>query len=72
MFGSYNAGRVPILRAQELAAARAFDPTRWASVEAVAPDVPRWRHRETLNYVRRIEGNLARMDPRGRVVRRAQ
>ena len=72
MFGSYNAGRVPILHAQELAAARAFDPARWASVEAVAPDVPRWRHRETLNYVRRIEGNLARMDARGRLVRRAQ
>ena len=72
MFASYNAGRVPILRAQDLAAARAFDPSRWASVEAVAPDVPRWRHRETLNYVRRIEGNLARMDARGHVVRRAQ
>ena len=72
MFGSYNAGRVPILRAQDLAAVRAFDPTRWASVEAVAPDVPRWRHRETLNYVRRIEGNLARLDAQGSVVRRAR
>ena len=70
MFGSYNAGRVTILRAQDLAAAREFDPARWASVEAVAPDVPRWRHRETLSYVRRIEGNLARLDDRGRVVRR--
>ena len=72
MFGSYNAGRVPILRAQDLAAARAFDPARWASVEAVAPDVPRWRHRETLRYVRRIDANLARLDERGRVVRRAR
>jgi len=71
-FGSYNAGRVPILRAQELAVARGFDPTRWASVETVARDVPRWRHRETLTYVRRIEANLGRMDARGRVVRRAQ
>ena len=52
--------------------ARAFDPARWASVEAVAAEVPRWRHRETLTYVRRIEANLARLDARGRVVRRAQ
>jgi membrane-bound lytic murein transglycosylase F len=44
MFGSYNAGRLPILRAQILARGRALDPRVWASVEQVAPEVRRWRH----------------------------
>jgi membrane-bound lytic murein transglycosylase F len=70
MFGSYNAGRSPILRAQGLARRRALDPRYWASIEAVADLVRRWRHRETITYVQRIQGNLARMDERGRVVRK--
>jgi membrane-bound lytic murein transglycosylase MltF len=69
MFASYNAGRVPILRAQILAQRRALDPRVWASIELVAPQVRRWRHRETLGYVRKIEANLSRMDMRGRLVR---
>ncbi len=69
MFASYNAGRIPILRAQVLARTRALDPRLWASVEMVAPEVRRWRHQETLNYLKRIQANLDRMDPRGRVVR---
>lgn len=71
MFASYNAGRVPILRAQDLARRHTLDPRLWASVEAVAAGVPRWRHQETLGYVRRINENLARVDSRGRVIRRA-
>jgi membrane-bound lytic murein transglycosylase F len=67
MFGSYNAGRIPILRAQGVARQRALDPRYWASVEIVAADVPGWRHRETLNYVRRINENLALLDDRGRI-----
>jgi len=70
MLGSYNAGRSPILRAQGLARRRSLDPRYWASVEVVAPHVRRWRHRETLTYVRRIQDNLERMDEQGRVVRR--
>ncbi len=70
MFGSYNAGRIPLLRAQELARSRTLDPRLWQSIEVVAPEVPRWRHDETIEYVRRILANLARMDSRGRVVRR--
>ena len=69
MFASYNAGRVPLLRAQNLARVRALDPRLWGSVAAVASEVPRWRHAETLTYVERIGANLQRMDPRGRVVR---
>lgn len=70
MFASYNAGRVPILRARDLARSRTLDPRRWASVELVAPEVRRWRHEETLQYVQRINANLTRLDHRGRVVRR--
>jgi len=67
MFASYNAGRVPLLRAQGLARSQALDPRLWGSVAVVAPEVPRWRHEETLNYVERIRANLQRMDLRGRV-----
>jgi membrane-bound lytic murein transglycosylase MltF len=69
MFASYNAGRIPILRAQDIARGRTLNPRAWASIEIVAPEVPGWRHRETLNYVRRINENVGRMDSRGRVVR---
>lgn len=69
MFASYNAGRMPILRAQTLARGQSLDPRHWVSIEQVAPLVRRWRHRETLAYVRKIEANLARMDSRGRVIR---
>ena len=71
MFASYNAGRVPILRARTLARSRALDPALWTSIALVAPEVRGWRHRETLTYVQRIQANLDRMDARGRVVRRA-
>jgi membrane-bound lytic murein transglycosylase MltF len=67
MFGSYNAGRIPILRAQGLARQKQLDPRYWASIEVVAPEVRGWRQVETLNYVRRIRQNLDRLDARGRV-----
>ena len=70
MFASYNAGRIPLLRAQELARTRQLGPRLWPSIEAVAAEVPRWRHLETITYVKRIEGNLGRMDDRGKVVRK--
>jgi membrane-bound lytic murein transglycosylase F len=70
MFGSYNAGRGTILRAQDAARLLALDPRFWVNIEQAASGVRRWRHQETLDYVRRIEANLARMDSRGRVVRR--
>jgi membrane-bound lytic murein transglycosylase MltF len=67
MFGSYNAGRSILLRAQRLAHERALNGRLWPSIRVVAPQVPRWRHGETLTYVERIEANLRRMDTRGRV-----
>ena len=71
MFGSYNAGRSVLLRAQRAARERALDQRFWPSIQTVAPTVPRWRYTETLTYVERIKANLARMDPRGRVTKTA-
>lgn len=59
MFASYNAGERTIQRAADSARARGRplpDSLRWADIEAVADRVPRWRYRETLGYVRRIDG----------------
>jgi membrane-bound lytic murein transglycosylase MltF len=69
MFGSYNAGRGTLLRAQRLALGMTLDPAIWPSIETVAPQVPRWRHTETLEYVVKINGNIGRMDEDGRVGR---
>ena len=57
MFGSYNAGEGTIARARSVARAQSGDSVRWSHIEQVAPTVPRWRYRETLGYVRKIEGN---------------
>jgi membrane-bound lytic murein transglycosylase F len=70
MFGSYNAGRGVLLRAQRVALDRALDARAWPSIRIVAPSVPRWRYSETLTYVERIKQNLARMDARGKVQQR--
>ena len=61
MFGSYNAGEGTIARARAAARAQATDATSWSHIEQVAPTVPRWRYRETLGYVRKIERNYARI-----------
>jgi membrane-bound lytic murein transglycosylase F len=68
MLASYNAGRVTLLRAQQVARTQSLDPTLWPSIEAVAPSVPKWRYDETLSYLGRILANLSRMDARGNVV----
>ena len=67
MFGSYNAGRSILLRAQRVARDRALDDRLWPSIETVASSVPRWRYTETLAYVERIKANLEGMDDKGRV-----
>lgn len=54
MFGSYNAGRRTLLRAQGVARRSSLDPKVWPSIRTVAPKVPRWRHKETLDYIERI------------------
>lgn len=65
---SYNAGRRTVLSAQEQARAAKLDPRLWPSIESVAPKVKRWRHEETIGYVKRIGEFHARLDDRGRVI----
>ena len=67
-FASYNAGRRTVLNAQDEARASRLDPRSWPSIETVAPKVKRWRHEETIGYVRRIGEFHARLDDRGRVM----
>jgi soluble lytic murein transglycosylase-like protein len=55
MFGSYNAGEGTIGRAVQTAKARELDTFLWPNIELVAPNVPRWRYRETLGYVHKID-----------------
>jgi membrane-bound lytic murein transglycosylase F len=69
MFASYNAGEGTILNAQRACVARSLDQRSWASVETVAPNVPRWRYRETLGYVRKIRVGIENLDEKGRVKR---
>jgi membrane-bound lytic murein transglycosylase F len=57
MFGSYNAGEGTIARACNVARQAKLDDTRWPNIEEVAPTVQRWRYRETVGYVRRIQSN---------------
>ena len=61
MFASYNAGEGTILRACTVAKGAQLDQSFWASIERVAPRVARWRYRETLGYVRRIDSTYARL-----------
>jgi soluble lytic murein transglycosylase-like protein len=67
MFASYNAGEGTILNAQRACMARKLDRRVWSSVETVAPEVPRWRYRETLGYVRKIRSRIENMDDKGRI-----
>ena len=55
MFGSYNAGFRTILSAQKLSRKHGFNGTVWESIKSVAPRVSKWREKETLGYVRKIE-----------------
>lgn len=61
MFGSYNAGEGPILRACIAARGDHLSDAEWASIERVAPKIDRWRYRETLGYVRKIDRNYAKL-----------
>ena len=69
MFASYNAGRSTILRAQGVARASNLDPRVWPSIEAVALRVRRWRHGETLHYLRTISEWYSQLDELGRLAR---
>ena len=61
MFASDNAGEGTIGRAADSARVAAGGVPDWSHVEQVASKVPRWRYRETLGYVRKIDQNYARL-----------
>lgn len=55
VFGSYNAGRGTINKAQRKAIEKTLDHTEWNSIEEVAPLIRGWRYKETLGYVTKIK-----------------
>ena len=59
MFATYNAGEGPITRAAALARTKRLDHAHWPNIERVAPEIPRWRYKETIGYVRKIADNYA-------------
>jgi soluble lytic murein transglycosylase-like protein len=63
VFAGYNAGEGTIMRARKTALAAKLDNRTWPSIESVAPTVERWRYTETLEYVRKIQANKARLSP---------
>jgi membrane-bound lytic murein transglycosylase MltF len=63
MFGGYNAGEGTIFRAQGVARASKLNERTWPNIESVAPNVPRWRYKETLGYVHTIQENRKRLSP---------
>jgi membrane-bound lytic murein transglycosylase F len=69
MFASYNAGRATIRNAQAVARRDSLDYRAWPSIEQIAPRVSRWRYRETLGYVRKIDSNFTRLDEKGNLKR---
>ena len=54
MFGSYNAGRGSILRAQRVALQDGLNGTLWSSIEVCLPEVTGRHSTETHTYVSRI------------------
>jgi membrane-bound lytic murein transglycosylase F len=54
MYGSYNAGRGNLLKAQREAINQGLNPRQWSSMNEALPLVTGHRSRETLTYVDRI------------------
>jgi len=54
MFGSYNAGKSNILKAQKIAKREGLNPNLWKSIEPSLPNVTGKRSKETIGYIRKI------------------
>ena len=54
-FGSYNAGKGTIQKAQSKAKEKNLDEKSWHAIKEIAPEVPKWKHKETLDYVSKID-----------------
>jgi len=55
MFGSYNAGKGNILKAQKIAESQGHNPNLWSSIQFSLPKVTGKRSEETIHYVQKIE-----------------
>ena len=55
MFGSYNAGKGNILKAQKEAEKRGLSPNQWESIVSALPEITGKRSHETISYVKKIE-----------------
>ena len=54
MFGSFNAGKMNVIKAQKLAHKKGLNPNLWRSVKSTLPRVTGRRSRETIAYVDKI------------------
>jgi membrane-bound lytic murein transglycosylase F len=54
MFGSYNAGKGNILKAQRIAKKKGLNKNLWQSIERTLPKVTGKRSKETIGYIRKI------------------
>jgi len=54
MFGSYNAGKGNIIKAQKIAKNKGLNPNTWKSIESTLPDVTGKRSKETIGYINKI------------------
>ncbi len=54
MFGSYNAGKGNILKAQKLAEKNGMNPNLWGSIKKTLPKVTGSHSKETIGYVDKI------------------
>ncbi len=54
MFGSYNAGKGNILKAQRKAKRQGMNPNLWPSIEQTLPKITGKHSKETLGYIKKI------------------
>ena len=54
-FGSYNAGRRNILKAQRIAKKKGLNMNLWQSIEQTLPKVTGKRSKETIDYISKID-----------------
>jgi membrane-bound lytic murein transglycosylase F len=54
MFGSYNAGKGNIIKAQKIAKNKGLNPNMWKSIQSTLPDVTGKNSKETIGYVNKI------------------
>lgn len=55
MFGSYNAGKGNILKAQKIANKEGLDANLWESIELTLGEVTGGRSAETIGYIKKID-----------------